>query len=357
MTSIRNKLGWGLSAALALLLLAALAGVVHGGPLDPPGPVAPTGKTVITSLPFTISQPGSYILNGDLTGSSGDGVTIQTDWVTIDLNGFTLFGASGTASGISEGPSAPMHVGWTIRNGTVAGWGNSGIFAQHLINSTFEDLHLSFNGFSSGSEALRAGQNIDVRNVKVTGNSGSGIVLGPEAQVSDCFVDLGFANTIGISAGEQSTIRNCSLNGIQASNSAGISAGPRSQASDCSVRAMGGTGISVGDGSTVTGCVADANVGSGILVTNQTVVRGCTSQNNGGSGIVFGSNNRIESNHALFNSVAGFTTQGQGLNNVVVLNSAHNNAPGLNYNVSPASNQFTSGPVSGATNPWANIDY
>src|SRR5437667_9194781 len=98
MESIRNKLGWGLSAALALLLLAALAGVVHGGPLDPPGPVAPTGKTVITSLPFTISQPGSYILNGDLTGSSGDGITIQTDWVTIDLNGFTLFGASGTAS-------------------------------------------------------------------------------------------------------------------------------------------------------------------------------------------------------------------------------------------------------------------
>jgi hypothetical protein len=46
MRSIFPKAGWMLAGVLALYVLSALAGVVTGGPLDPPGAPAPTMKTL-----------------------------------------------------------------------------------------------------------------------------------------------------------------------------------------------------------------------------------------------------------------------------------------------------------------------
>ena len=48
-------------------------------------------RTPISSLPYTISQPGSYYLTGNLDGSSG-GIDIIVDNVTLDLMGFTIDG-------------------------------------------------------------------------------------------------------------------------------------------------------------------------------------------------------------------------------------------------------------------------
>jgi hypothetical protein len=42
----REKLSWGLLAALGLFVVAAMAGVATSGPLDPPGPVGSTMKTL-----------------------------------------------------------------------------------------------------------------------------------------------------------------------------------------------------------------------------------------------------------------------------------------------------------------------
>src|SRR5207247_10377014 len=128
MEGIRNKLSWGLSAALALLLLAALAGVVHGGPLDPTGPPGSTGKNVITSLPFGISQPGSYVLNSNLTGvSSQNGINITANNVTIDLQGFELVGVPGSLHGIAHISGSLS--GLTVRNGTTRNGGRLGVSA------------------------------------------------------------------------------------------------------------------------------------------------------------------------------------------------------------------------------------
>ena len=46
MSGVREKIAWALAAALGLLVVAALTGVVSGGPLDPSGSPAPTGKTL-----------------------------------------------------------------------------------------------------------------------------------------------------------------------------------------------------------------------------------------------------------------------------------------------------------------------
>src|ERR1051325_5982475 len=76
--------------------------VLAQGNLAPPGAPAPTMKslaqieprTPISSLPFSITQPGSYYLSGNLTGTTG--ITIAASGVTLDLNGFELVGGAGS---------------------------------------------------------------------------------------------------------------------------------------------------------------------------------------------------------------------------------------------------------------------
>ena len=86
------------------------------GSLTPPGEPAPTMKsldqleprTPISSVPYTITQSGSYYLTTNLTANPAEyGIAVLADDVTIDLNGFTLTG-SGIDSdhGIYQGSAA-----------------------------------------------------------------------------------------------------------------------------------------------------------------------------------------------------------------------------------------------------------
>ena len=51
MQNFRNRMGWALSGALALVLIATLARAIQAGPLDPPGPVGSTMKTIGDLVP------------------------------------------------------------------------------------------------------------------------------------------------------------------------------------------------------------------------------------------------------------------------------------------------------------------
>jgi hypothetical protein len=77
--------------------------------------------TKITSLPKTITAPGFYYVTGNLTCPTGNGITVNSNDVTIDLMGFCLSG-NGASDGIS-GTSDNVEV----RNGTLRGW-------NHAIN-------------------------------------------------------------------------------------------------------------------------------------------------------------------------------------------------------------------------------
>src|ERR1051326_7927174 len=118
-------------AISGLAVSAALA-----GPLNPPGgPVSSSYKTLsevepriainATNTPgdstctYLITQPGSYYLTGNVTGASArSGIKIAASDVTLDLNGFTLTGVSGSYVAIGV-VGAPANV--TVMHGVVTG--------------------------------------------------------------------------------------------------------------------------------------------------------------------------------------------------------------------------------------------
>lgn len=141
-----------------ILLLVTLLTVIglfatraFGGPLDPPA--APTstpggidGRIPISSLPFTISSPGSYILTRNLQLADAEGITVNADSVAIDLNGFTLDGVTKNASGIEADGRSHL----SVVNGTIRGWNigiNNDPISGNELNASFHGLEIDDNTY------------------------------------------------------------------------------------------------------------------------------------------------------------------------------------------------------------------
>jgi parallel beta-helix repeat protein len=397
-------------AGLVLLLLTALnsqLSTAHAqGSLTPPGAPAPTMKslaqveprTAITSLPYTISQPGSYYVTTNLSGN----ITIAASGVTLDLMGFELVYDLGTGIYISGSRSNLV-----IRNGTVRGCGFYGVDAFDASNSRVERL----NVLSSASSGIRAGTGNTVNDCVSQRNGTDGISTGLGSTISGCTaLNNGFR---GIFADTGSTVSGCSARG---NSFDGIRVGSRSTVSGCSSANNSANGFTVGDGSTVIGCTASSNsvgisatsgctikdstasvnfddgiqVGSGF---GGTTIRGCTARGNAGDGIeaynaclvvdnlcdgngagnglragihVTGTANRIENNQSSSNG-RGIGVDGTG--NLIIRNSATHNT--TNYVIAAFNNVGvtvippysgaitgdTGGAGVGTTDSWANFSY
>lgn len=298
----------------ALSLLSALnferSTCLGQGPLAPPGAPAPTMKTLdqiesrtaIWSAPFTIASPGSYYLTTNLTVSTGTAITIATNGVTLDLNGFTIASTAASATGYGILLNSGLK-DITIMNGHIRGGvtnNGSGVY--------------SGSGFSYGISGATP-VNVLVKGVSVSGCLTYGICLGSDSGypvvVESCMV-----RTVGSYGIQASTIRNsvatdCGYNAIygdQVSDCRGESTGNNSGYGVNAYTAQNCYGYCAGSGSGLNATTAQncygycAGSGNGITAS--------TAQNC--YGYCLGSGKGIQATYVA-SGCFGFSNTGTGL--------------------------------------------
>jgi parallel beta-helix repeat protein len=294
------------------------------GALTPSGPPGQTMRTLlqveprtpISSLPYVISQPGSYFLTTNLTGVSGtNGITIVTNNVSIDLRGFTMTGVPGALDGISVIANL-SNLGQNIvaKNGTITEWPGNGVEADATDNSQFSDLNLYNNTF----DGLNPGQYAEVRHCIAANNGleGFGGVLDQYCIFEDCIAynsgDAGFTTAAncsfqdcnaysdgdaGFRAGYTSSFEDCIAaedgTGFDVQNAScifehcncqldgtGFVTGDNCTLRDSTAYYCGEDGIDAGQACVLEGCTASENSNGGINVSNDCTLTGCVAATN-----------------------------------------------------------------------------
>jgi parallel beta-helix repeat protein len=338
-------------ALIVTAFSAQLSTCLAQGSLTPPGPPAATmltlsqvePRTPISSVPYTITSSGSYYLTGNFFCGT-NAITVSANEVTIDLNGFTLYGESEFATAILV-PNPQWDI--TIRNGKFDYW-HEAVGATNAIGSRFENLQsfeTYYNSFSIGANSVVAG--CSVINSTLSGG-GTGIQTGDGVVVSDCTVINNFnhysfgivvgrgcvidssictSNFVGIITGDGTKLQGCSLlgneaNGLEAGsdcsvydcnawkngwegsgipailtgagctisrctagqNSIGISTGLGCTIQDCTVMSNATYGVTAGVGCTISDCTANYNT-NGIVANSECTITGCTASANYVDGI------------------------------------------------------------------------
>jgi hypothetical protein len=288
-------------AGIPLKFQRATLNLPRQGSLTPPGAPAPTMKslaqieprTPISSVPYTISSPGSYYLTTNLTsGSFQAGIAILADNVTLDLSGFALIGVPNSFSGIYCFGQKNV----CIRNGTIRGWDNDGIDAFPSSNQRYEKLFITDNttgGWLADKNAL-------VADCVVSSNSGGGILVGDGSSVSRCLAQTNFG--AGIVTGHACAVEECTA---VSNTGMGISADAGSTLRGCAARLNGSDGINVQSGSVVKDCASGNSTGNEIYAGGQCAVLGCSAQNNHVAGIQLGDNATLKDCNSTGNTSDG----------------------------------------------------
>ncbi len=222
--------------------------------LMPPGPDDPI--PVSATAVISITQPGSYVLGGNLFGVAGKhGIEILKSNVTLDLNGYALIGLPGAKGGI-DAPSGIVNI--KIHNGGIRGWPQRGIGGMKMNASEVSDVRVGncgWNGIHLGSGIVR---NCTSRQ---NGNDGIHIEHG-KSVVRDCAVELNGGD--GVEAGDYTTISNVAASG---NNLNGLSCGDGCTITGCTTSENGDAGILAGDHCNIADCVTTGNA-NGVWVGN-----------------------------------------------------------------------------------------
>ncbi len=245
-------------------LFAATTAVLAQGNLAPSAAPAPSMKTLdqieprtpISTLPFVITNAGSYYLATNLVSGSANGIVISNNDVTLDLRGFTISGGASSQQGILV---SGARTNIAVENGTVRNFPISAVNGQSTRNSQFRNLRAS--------------------------NSGYGLEAGPGSLVTDCT--------------------------FTGNTNAGVSASFNCIITSCSALSNRFDGISAFTGALISNCTAGFNGRDGIVVTTQASISDCISKNNT-NGIRVASNSYIRNNALSDNLYCGILVTGSG---------------------------------------------
>jgi hypothetical protein len=134
----------------------------------------------ITAVPYVISAQGHYCFDRNLSTAipSGNAITINSDFVVLDLNNFKLGGGGAGPNTQTNGVYALNHRNITIRNGNIRGFfraiflddnsgsGTSG--GSYLVENVVADQN-TFHGIEF------VGTGAVIRNNQVVSNGGSAL--------------------------------------------------------------------------------------------------------------------------------------------------------------------------------------
>jgi parallel beta-helix repeat protein len=320
-------------AVLALCIVGIAASSTMAGDLNPPpGPVAPTPKSLKEIEPrvvinaantpgdgdsvFLITQSGSYYLDRNLEGiDSFHGIKIAADAVTVDLNGFSLIGVPNSLAAISVSGSRRAV---TVMNGTVTNWVQRGLDLRTAAHSHVE----SVNAFSNGIDGIALGQYCIIERCTAAFNVALGISAANDCVIRNCVADQNGAG--GILAAEGSRFESC----VASSNTGhGFNCLPGATLNSCTARSNTSDGVRFEGPAVIVHCESESNSGFGLVEVpsgSGASILGCTASRNGEVGIQ--SSGTIQSCTAYMNAGSGFQLDGGSILNCVAKN---NSADGI----------------------------
>lgn len=260
--------------ALGVVVLGFGGMLALAGNLNPPaGPIIPTMKALdevepriainATNTPgdanstFKITQPGSYYLTGNITGTAGrHGIEIGTNDVTINLMGHTLRGVGGSLDGVSRDTGFRNSI--RITNGVIRDWGGDGVdlTTSVALGCIVEDINTTGNG---GAGFLLGGGHA-VRGCTASSNGGDGFYLQASSTITECNAYENGGNGFNATSG-------CVFTGCTSVNNTA-------------------SGFTVGDSCTLTHCSATQNDQHGFTATQWCTITQCTGARNGRDGVL-----------------------------------------------------------------------
>ena len=287
---------------LATLCLVPSLGFAQGA-LAPSAAPAPTMKTLdqiepriplIPGAPGVSSNPsnggliieasGSYYLTGDVKVTSGNGIAITADDVTLDLNGFTISSSANPAAGTAIRIFHDCQ-GIVIRNGHIRGpiyvYGPNDVYGTGFEQGVYTYFtmrtclvtDLTVNGVAGVGICLDGGSTIDRC---VVGNCGDTGIKGQV--VSNCSATAcGNAGIFGITvANSQGSAVNTGIEAISAINCTGTATtvvGLKAEtAANCTGTSTSGIGLKATQNAT--GCTGTTASGSNGLLVGDTGAAG-----------------------------------------------------------------------------------
>jgi len=339
---------------------------------------------LLCEIPETLDWPCSVKLTGTLTCTSNgvDGITVNANNVTIDMNGHALVGPGASSGhGIYQDTDGRD---LTVHSGKVVNWSGS---AKGGIYARGASVHISRVQASTNDYGIYTGTGSTVSDCSAYSNSDDGIRTGNGSTISDCSA---YGNDgYGIYAGYGNSIRGCAA---YHNDSSGIHTGFGTTITECAAYLNGYSGISAGADCTVRNCTGYNNDVDGISANSGSMVSGCTANDNGSDGIQVPFRAQVIGNHCANNGTdgdgAGIRVTGErgricdncciendwGIDvddsgNFIARNTCSNNS--TNWSImanntvgtivtppySSAVEGNTGGSGVGSTDPWANFSY